>query len=274
MSGQYSDLIIRDKKGHDWQVHKLVVCARCQFFANAVKGDFKEISETNHVTGPKKQRRTSWSYQTTTPLRLKPLLPTSTFKDYLWSPGECPPEAVVLHHIEAYIIAEVYEIPGLKDLAYQRIVGRFVVVGGCPRSMILLAARRVDASLPESDRRRKDFLAFLSTMHLPGLMSSPLFQSGIPEFSAFSIDIAKALLENPEQIECKFSSMRLEYRKVLSVPQRQEMTFLRGESVQRVDLKVCPSSTTDPRDMGIYSSALQCSTKSACVGSTGTSQIF
>lgn len=40
-SGQYSDLTIVDRAGRRWQVHKIIVCSECEFFANAIKGGFK-----------------------------------------------------------------------------------------------------------------------------------------------------------------------------------------------------------------------------------------
>ncbi|KAK8222773.1 hypothetical protein HDK90DRAFT_471093 [Phyllosticta capitalensis] len=40
-TGLHSDLKVRDKSGHEWNVHKVVVARDCKFFENALKGPFK-----------------------------------------------------------------------------------------------------------------------------------------------------------------------------------------------------------------------------------------
>ncbi|KAK8205049.1 hypothetical protein IWZ01DRAFT_559536 [Phyllosticta capitalensis] len=187
-SGQYSDLTIVDRAGRRWQVHKVIVCSECEFFANAIKGGFKE-AETGVIELPNDD-----------PAAVRALLEYIYAKDY--NPIRAAElNYILMFHVEVYIIGEIYNMPDLKDLAFDHIVSMLVCIKpSC--YMVVPIVKRIYESTPESDRRIRDFLLDVSLVHIHGLLVMKKFLNVMVEYPAFRRGIAQGVLQGQERIDC------------------------------------------------------------------------
>ncbi|KAK8230737.1 hypothetical protein HDK64DRAFT_255878 [Phyllosticta capitalensis] len=185
-TGVHSDVIVRDRDGAEWKVHKLIVTKTCEFFKNALSGSFRE-SRRNVVEMPNDD-----------PAAVKALLEYLYVEDYSIVEDTPRKPEVLLQHLEVYIIGQIYVIPGLQDLAYRRFV-KYWFTAWCPCPIFNDVARRVYNSTLVSDKQIRCFIADMAAVHLRGLLLNREFVEVMADFEAFSIDIAKSMVKNDDK---------------------------------------------------------------------------
>ncbi|KAK8205047.1 hypothetical protein IWZ01DRAFT_559532 [Phyllosticta capitalensis] len=189
-SGTHSDCTIRSRDGLEWKVHKVIVTKNCKFFEIALGGGFRE-SRTNVVEMPNDE-----------PAAVKALLEYLYVEDY--SIVDSTPRTLgpLMRHLEVYIVGQIYDVPGLQDLAYRRFVSCWFT-GRCPRNIFHIVARKVYDSTPESDNLIRGFLADMAAVHLRGLLLNKNFVEVMADFEAFSTDVAKSMAKSDDKHESK-----------------------------------------------------------------------
>ncbi|KAK8185014.1 hypothetical protein IWZ00DRAFT_548124 [Phyllosticta capitalensis] len=183
-TGAYSDLTIRDKDGKEYRVHKHIVCTRCDFFAKAVEGGFKE--SVSHLI----------EMNNDSPAALKTLIEYLYTDDYSNPYGSKSLDTVMLH-LDAYIIGEIYGVTGLKAIAraaFHKIIATDKSL--CPAAAIPLCVERIYESIPEvvPSCKMKTSIAMASVIHLSGLLQDPDFTDKMASIPAFAEDLGKAIL--------------------------------------------------------------------------------
>ncbi|KAE9969326.1 hypothetical protein EG328_006960, partial [Venturia inaequalis] len=120
---RYSDLLIQCG-GTNFRVHKIVVCPQCKFLENACKEEWEkktmhENVEMTHIelsddSPLAVNALIEWLYNHDYTVLTKEDENTKDLKD-AWNSSE------ILGHIQVYVIAEKYDIKGLRDLAEKNI---------------------------------------------------------------------------------------------------------------------------------------------------------
>ncbi|KAK8234643.1 hypothetical protein HDK77DRAFT_379835 [Phyllosticta capitalensis] len=189
-TGLHSDLKVRDKNGHEWNVHKVVVAKFCNFFENALKGPCKE-SVTNVV-----------EMTDDDPAALKALIEFLYVEDYDIMTAT-DNDIVLEFHLQVYIIATIYEVQSLRLMAFARFV-RLLMTKTCPAPSLVSLLATAYANTRDSDKLLRPFVARLSIVHMAGLLGSQSnFLEVLVKYDDLRKDIARRMINMDLTTTCK-----------------------------------------------------------------------
>ncbi|KAL6167145.1 hypothetical protein ACJQWK_06591 [Exserohilum turcicum] len=191
-SGQYSDLKITC--GPDsYNVHKVIVCERAEFFARAIKFGGRE-SNNSTIDLPKDE-----------PAIIKLLIQYLYEGEYDHSlPNEChshiketarfhDPAEQLVTHTKMYEIADKYNVVGLKDLVIEKFSR------ACEQfwydTYFAIAAHRAYSTTPDNDRGLRDIVCKTIAQNMGALIKKPSVEALLTEFKGLARDLLKLKID-------------------------------------------------------------------------------
>ncbi|KAL1633433.1 hypothetical protein SLS58_011093 [Diplodia intermedia] len=180
-NGLYSDLRIKDSNGHEYAVHRVVVCGQSPVLANAVKPEhgFKE-SQTGVI-----------NLEHDDPDAVKAMLQFMYRGSYSLTENDDAMTQVA----RAYALGEMYCVPELKETAATDF--KEYSSTGWEKVDFANAVRVIYHSVPDTDKGSiREIVAEVVAKNHSALLAKPEFEAVLDDFGALGKDVLRALSSN------------------------------------------------------------------------------
>ncbi|KAB2568538.1 putative btb poz domain protein [Lasiodiplodia theobromae] len=176
-TGLYSDLRVKDSNGHEYAVHRIIVCGQSAVLTNACKLEhgFREAQTSVIDLGHDD------------PDAVRDMLEFMYHHRYLASTNHA-----MLQHARAYAIGDIYFIPELKSYAaaeFKKLSSK-----GWNTADFTAAVRVIYDSVPITDKHEiRDIMTSVIAEHYDVLLAKPEFEAVLDDFSVLGKEILRAL---------------------------------------------------------------------------------
>ncbi|TID27488.1 hypothetical protein E2P81_ATG00245 [Venturia nashicola] len=178
-SGAFSDFTITCD-GSTYKVHKIVLSTLSRYFETMFSSGFKEAQEN------------SVDLQEDKSYIVDAMMEALYDGDYTYENDDDLAESEDMFHAKVYAIADKYDIPNLKTIAYEHFVRTFAIKESTVRE-IAETIEYIYDSTPESDRRLRDIVVHIAADRALEFYRCPEFEAMAGNVSEFCNDLAKRL---------------------------------------------------------------------------------